>query len=58
MISIFLIGGPCQISLFDYKPKLKELDGQDFPGEVQYDNPAQASRKVMGPQWKFQRYGE
>ena len=58
MISIFLIGGPCQISLSDYKPKLKELDGQDFPGEVQYDNPAQASRKVMGPQWKFRRYGE
>ena len=58
MISIFLIGGPCQISLFDYKPKLKELDGKDFPGEVQYDNPAQASRKVMGPPWKFKKYGK
>jgi len=58
MISIFLIGGPCQISLFDYKPKLKELDGKDFPGEVNYDNPAQASRKVMGPPWKFKKYGK
>ncbi len=58
MISIFLIGGPCQISLFDHKPKLKELDGKDFPGEVNYDNPAQASRKVMGPPWKFKRYGK
>ncbi len=58
MISIFLIGGPSQIDLFDYKPKLKELDGKDFPGEVQYDNPAQASRKVLGPPWKFKHYGK
>jgi hypothetical protein len=58
MISIFLIGGPCQISLFDYKPKLKELDGQDFPGDIQFDNPAQASRRVMGPNWKYVRYGQ
>ena len=58
MISIFLIGGPSQIDLFDYKPRLKELDGQDFPGQVQYDNPAQASRKVLGPVWPYKRYGE
>ncbi|MBX3441139.1 MAG: DUF1501 domain-containing protein [Planctomyces sp.] len=58
MISIFLIGGPSQIDLFDYKPRLKELDGQDFPGQVQYDNPAQASRKVLGPPWPYRRYGE
>jgi hypothetical protein len=58
MISIFLIGGPSQIDLFDFKPKLKELDGKDFPGEVKYDNPAQASRKVLGPPWKYQRYGK
>ncbi|MGL4463460.1 MAG: DUF1501 domain-containing protein [Planctomycetia bacterium] len=57
MISIFLIGGPCQISLFDNKPKLKELEGKDFSGELQQDNPAQASRKLMASQWKFKRYG-
>jgi hypothetical protein len=44
--------------LFDYKPRLEELDGQDFPGQVQYDNPAQASRKVLGPIAPFRRYGE
>ena len=58
MISIFLIGGPSQIDLFDYKPRLKELDGQDFPGEVRYDNPAQASTKVLGPISTFKRYGQ
>jgi hypothetical protein len=58
MISIFLIGGPSQMDLFDYKPELKKLDGQDFPGQVQYDNPAQASRQVLGPVWPFKKYGE
>ncbi len=53
MISMFMIGGPSQIDLFDPKPELKKLDGKEFPGEVQYDNPAQASRMVMGPQWNF-----
>jgi hypothetical protein len=57
MISIFLVGGPSQIDLFDPKPALVKLDGQDFPGEVKYDNPAQASRKVQAPLWKFRRYG-
>jgi Protein of unknown function (DUF1501) len=57
MISIFLIGGPSHIDLFDPKPKLRQLDGTDFPGQVKYDNVAQASRKVLGPLWKFRRYG-
>jgi hypothetical protein len=58
MISIFLMGGASQIDLYDYKKKLVELDGKDFPGEVQYDNPVQSSRKVMGPLEKFKHYGK
>src|SRR5262249_22316284 len=59
MISIFLIGGPSQIDLFDYKPALAKLDGKDFPdaGAIKYDNPAQASKRVLGPAWKFKKYG-
>jgi hypothetical protein len=57
MISIFLVGGPSQIDLFDPKPDLVKLAGKDFPGEVKYDNPAQASRKVLAPLWKFRKYG-
>ena len=58
MISIFLMGGASQIDLYDYKKRLVELDGKDFPGEVQYDNPVQSSRKVMGPIAKFKHYGK
>ena len=58
MISLFMIGGPSQMDLFDPKPKLKEYDGKKFPGEVQYDNIAQASSKVLGPGWKFKKYGK
>lgn len=58
MISLEMIGGPSQIDLFDYKPELVRLSGQKFPGEVQYDNPAQASPLVQGPMWGFRRYGE
>jgi hypothetical protein len=58
MISMFMIGGPSQIDMFDPKPALMKLDGKEFPGEVKYDNLAQASRLVMGPQWTFRPRGE
>ena len=44
MISMFMLGGPSQIDLFDPKPELVKRDGQTFPGEVKFDNPSQASR--------------
>ncbi|HEV3020845.1 MAG TPA: DUF1501 domain-containing protein [Pirellulales bacterium] len=58
MISLFMQGGPSHIDLFDPKPKLNQLDGQGFPGEVQYDNAAQASAKVLGSPWNFRRCGQ
>jgi hypothetical protein len=58
MISMFMQGGPSHIDLFDPKPELQRLDGKDFPGEVKYDDAAGASREVMGPPWKFAKYGE
>lgn len=58
MISMFMQGGPSQIDLFDPKPELDKLDGQKFPGEVKYDNAAQASPKVMACPWKFKKYGQ
>src|SRR5947209_1486977 len=38
MISLFMQGGPSHVDLFDPKPKLTELDGKPFPGQVKYDN--------------------
>jgi len=58
MISMFMVGGPSHIDLFDYKPELVKLDGKTFPGKVRYDNPAQASARVQGPMWKYQRWGK
>ena len=46
MISLFMMGGPSQMDLFDPKPMLARYDGQTFPGEIKYDNLAEASAKV------------
>jgi hypothetical protein len=58
MISMFMQGGPSQVDLFDPKPELTRLDGQNFPGEVKYDDAARASRKVLGSPWKFEKHGQ
>src|SRR5688500_16415477 len=34
VIFLFMAGGPSQLELFDYKPKLQELDGQVVPPSV------------------------
>jgi len=58
MISLFMMGGPSQMDLFDPKPMLTKYDGQKFPGEIKYDNAAEASSKVFGSPWKFQKHGQ
>ncbi|MDR3406529.1 MAG: DUF1501 domain-containing protein [Chthoniobacter sp.] len=58
MINLFMMGGPSQMDLFDPKPMLTKYDGQKFPGEIKYDNLAQASAKVLGSPWKFAPRGQ
>jgi hypothetical protein len=58
MISLFMMGGPSQMDLFDPKPILNKLHGEKFPGEVKYDNVAQASAKVFGCPWNFVKSGQ
>ena len=58
MISLFMMGGPSQMDLFDPKPMLTKYDGQKFPGEIKYDNLAQASAKVFGSPFKFSPHGQ
>ncbi len=58
MISMYMLGGPSQIDLFDPKPELMKRNGEDYPGELKWDNAAQASREIMGPAWKFRRHGQ
>ena len=58
MISLLMIGGPSQMDLFDPKPMLAKYDGQKFPGDIQYDNAAEASAKVFASPWKFAKHGQ
>lgn len=58
MISMFMLGGPSQIDLFDPKPELVKRDGEVFPGDIKFDNPAQASRELMKPAWRFRQHGQ
>lgn len=58
MISLFMMGGPSQMDLFDPKPMLAKHDGKNFPGEIKYDNLAQASSKVFASPWQFSKHGE
>ena len=58
MISMMMLGGPSQIDLFDPKPELTKRHGERFPGDVKFDNPAQASNEIMKPLWRFSHHGE
>lgn len=58
MISLFMMGGPSQIDLFDPKPGMAKYDGKPFPGDIKYDNAAEASSKVFASPFQFSRHGE
>lgn len=58
MISLWMQGGPSHHDLFDPKPEMAKYDGQPFPGEIKYDNAAQASSKVFATPWKFRPRGQ
>jgi hypothetical protein len=57
MISLFMHGGPSHVDLFDPKPELSRLDGQDYTGEVVYSFVNRASKKLLGSPWKFTQCG-
>lgn len=58
MISLWMQGGPSHHDLFDPKPEMAKYDGKPFPGQIKYDNAAQASSKVLASPWKFSPRGE
>ena len=62
VIWLTMAGGPSQLELFDYKPKLAEMDGQPMPESfTQGQQLAQLQGQQLicqGPQFKFQRFGE
>jgi uncharacterized protein (DUF1501 family) len=64
IIYLFQSGGPSQMDLFDYKPKMREVHGQDLPGSVRMGQRLtgmtanQASFPVVSSMFNFQQHGE
>ena len=58
MISLFMMGGPSHMDLLDPKPLLAKYDGEKFPGDIKYDNAAEASSKVFASPFRFQKHGQ
>lgn len=61
VIYLFMAGGPSQLELFDYKPKLQEMDGQVIP-ESYVKNKRFAfikkDAKLLGTKRKFVKCGQ
>lgn len=63
-IYLFMSGGPSQMDLFDHKPRLRELTGQEIPKSVIGDQRLttmtrdQTAFPLAGSQFTFQRYGD
>lgn len=61
VIYLFMAGGPSHLELFDYKPKLQELNGQVIPASyVEGKRFAfiKQDAKLLGTVRKFRKYGD
>jgi hypothetical protein len=64
IIYLFMSGGPSQMDLFDYKPTLNKLNGQELPASVRMGqrltgmSSNQASLPLAGSLFKFQQHGK
>src|SRR5436190_584633 len=63
IIYLFMAGGPSQLELFDYKPKLVELNGQPIPqsyieGKRFAFMDSSHGIKLLGTKRAFQKHGE
>jgi hypothetical protein len=64
VIYLFQSGGPSQMELFDYKPRLKEFAGTDLPESVRQGqrlttmSASQSSFPVVASRYSFQRHGQ
>ena len=61
VIYLFMAGAPSQLDLFDYKPKLVELEGKSIPPSViagQRYAFIQPDAAVLSPRFQFARHGQ
>src|SRR3984957_17771089 len=63
VIYLFQSGGPSQMELFDYKPRLKEFQGTDLPDSIRGGqrltgmSATQSSFPVVPSKFKFAQHG-
>src|SRR3954465_3065303 len=61
VIYLHMAGAPSQLELFDYKPELMKMDGQNCPQSLLEGKRFAFIRgvpKMLGPQAKFAQHGE
>ncbi len=64
VIYLFMHGGPSQLDLFDHKPGLKKMHGQEFPASVLGDQrltgmtSGQKSKPITSSLFNFQQHGQ
>ncbi|MCI0379298.1 MAG: DUF1501 domain-containing protein [Gemmataceae bacterium] len=61
VIHLFMAGAPSQLELFDYKPRLAQLEGRPLPPEViggQRYAFIRHDAAVLGPRFRFARHGQ
>lgn len=58
MISLFQHGGPSHMDLTDPKPELSKFSGTDYPGDIHFSFVNQASKKLLGSPFQFQKHGQ
>lgn len=61
VIYLHMAGAPSQLELFDFKPELMKMDGQDCPASLLEGKRFAFIRgvpKMLGPQAKFAQHGE
>jgi hypothetical protein len=61
IIYLHMVGAPSQLELFEYKPDLARLDGQECPQEFLVGKRfafIQGTPRMLGPQYPFKQYGE
>ena len=64
VIYLFQSGGPAQLDLFDYKPLLNKMHGEDLPAKIRGQqrltgmSAHQSSLPLAGSKYKFNQYGK
>ena len=58
VIFLYMYGGPSHIDTFDYKPKMKGMDGKTIKVKTFGRGGHKNSGRIVEPKWKFKQHGE